>query len=323
MNLLRAYRTLFIRMSEEIPIVSIIIPCFNYAHFLPTTIESALGQTYNNCEIIVVDDGSTDNTAEVAQNFGDSVKYIYQENAGLSAARNTGIKNAKGEYMVFLDSDDMIKQQMVATSMDAIERLGDGFGIVASTQTWIDKEGKAIDIPNVFPVEECEITALDLLIRNRFPVTSLVSSKVFEQCGLFDEELKSSEDRDMWVRAAVSGIRIVRLKGSLFIARRHGNNMSSDGLMQAKSIKRVQDKALAGGALTGWSKIYRLKVRSYYLYQKGIMRSGKQPMLSCFRILASIVLWPVFGGLESLGEKRWFRIKMIAWTLLRVIRGKP
>src|SRR5438046_8618551 len=91
----------------ESGLVSVIIPCHNQAHFLDEAIESVLTQTYPNHEIIVVDDGSTDNTATVAKCHS-PLRYIYQENAGPSAARNTGVKESRGEYLVFLDADDRL-----------------------------------------------------------------------------------------------------------------------------------------------------------------------------------------------------------------------
>lgn len=93
------------------PLISVIISCFNYAHFLPEALNSILNQTYINWECIIVDDGSTDNTKEVAQSYVQKdrrFKYIYQKNQGLSMARNTGVENATGEYIQFLDADDFI-----------------------------------------------------------------------------------------------------------------------------------------------------------------------------------------------------------------------
>jgi hypothetical protein len=86
--------------------VSVVMPAFNRAHLVARSIESALAQTYRDIEIIVVDDGSTDDTAAVVQRFGDQVRYVYQQNAGVGAARNTGMRHATGRYVAFLDSDD-------------------------------------------------------------------------------------------------------------------------------------------------------------------------------------------------------------------------
>ena len=93
----------------SLPLISIIIPAFNAISFLPKAIESVLHQTYRNFEIIIIDDGSTDNTKSSIQesNF---IRYFYQENQGLSSARNSGIQKSKGEYLVFLDADDWLEK---------------------------------------------------------------------------------------------------------------------------------------------------------------------------------------------------------------------
>src|SRR5262249_26693584 len=93
--------------KEQAPLVSIIIPCYNQAHYLSDAIDSVRKQTYSHAEIIVVDDGSTDNTSNVAALYKD-VKYIKQRNQGLSAARNSGLQQSKGHVLVFLDADDRL-----------------------------------------------------------------------------------------------------------------------------------------------------------------------------------------------------------------------
>ncbi|MDQ6977908.1 MAG: glycosyltransferase family A protein, partial [Ghiorsea sp.] len=95
-------------------LVSIIIPTYNYAEYVHKAVESALNQTYQNIEIIVVDDGSTDNTAAVMQAYAEQVIYIQQENQGAAAARNRGLLEAKGDFICFLDADDMYHADNIA-----------------------------------------------------------------------------------------------------------------------------------------------------------------------------------------------------------------
>src|SRR6266699_4138404 len=106
-------------LTPEAGLVSVIIPCYNQAHFLGEAIQSALAQTYSHCEILVVDDGSTDNTAEVTAGFA-RVRYIRQENSGVSTARNTGLKESRGEYLVFLDADDRLLPDAVRVGVDCL-----------------------------------------------------------------------------------------------------------------------------------------------------------------------------------------------------------
>src|SRR5438132_788772 len=105
-------------MSES-PRISVIIPCYKHAHFLAGAIESALGQTHKNVEVIVVDDGSPDATEQVAKRF--PVKYVRQENRGLSAARNTGMRESTGKFLVFLDADDRLLPNAIADGLEAFK----------------------------------------------------------------------------------------------------------------------------------------------------------------------------------------------------------
>ena len=107
-------------MTNRLPLISVIIPTYNYGRFLPDAVKSVLGQKKDGLavEIIVVDDGSTDDTADVAQRLGSSIQYIYQENQGLSAARNAGIRAAHGDYLVFLDADDLLTSGTLASHLD-------------------------------------------------------------------------------------------------------------------------------------------------------------------------------------------------------------
>ena len=92
-------------------LVSVIIPNYNYAHYLREAIDSALGQTYPHIEIIVVDDGSKDGSDEVIRSYGDRIRSVFQQNKGVSAARNAGVISGSGEYVAFLDADDSWRQQ--------------------------------------------------------------------------------------------------------------------------------------------------------------------------------------------------------------------
>src|SRR5437016_10401011 len=105
-------------MSE--PLISAVIPSYNYGHFITDAIESALGQTYPHVEIIVVDDGSTDDTREQLAPYSERVCYIHQENGGLSAARNTGIRAAKGEWIALLDADDVWHPRKLELQMNCL-----------------------------------------------------------------------------------------------------------------------------------------------------------------------------------------------------------
>ena len=121
------------------PLVSIIVPAYNQSHYLEAAVQSALAQTYADVEVIVVDDGSTDDTRAVAQRLTDSrVRYVYQENRGLPAARNTGIRHARGSLLSFLDSDDLFLPDKVRLLLAAME-ADPSLGLVAGQAVVIDE----------------------------------------------------------------------------------------------------------------------------------------------------------------------------------------
>ena len=108
------------QMFSDLPLVSVVIPAYNYAVFLPRAIESVFCQTYRNYEVIVIDDGSTDNTADVVI-AAERVRYFYQENKGLAAARNAGIEKSKGQYLLFLDADDWLEPDALEKNYEALK----------------------------------------------------------------------------------------------------------------------------------------------------------------------------------------------------------
>src|SRR5215210_7397761 len=125
------------RPGREGGLVSVVIPCYNQAHFLDEAIESVLSQSYTNFEVIVVDDGSTDTTSEVASGHADAgVRLFRQENRGLAGARNRGLAESKGEYVVFLDSDDRLLGEALAVGVREL-KSHPGCAFVAGRCTFI------------------------------------------------------------------------------------------------------------------------------------------------------------------------------------------
>lgn len=203
--------------------VSIIIPCYKQAHWLSDAIESALNQTYKDVEVIVVNDGSPDNTSEVARRY--PVKLIEQENGGLSSARNTGIKESKGEWILTLDSDDKIAPRFIETligkndivSCDIME-FGD------SHSMW----RLPIDIP----------TLQDELHNNTIHCCSLYKKEIWDKIGGYDENMRIGyEDWDFWTRAMIYGYKISIVREPLFFYRKHGVSMVTEAKNKHKLIR--------------------------------------------------------------------------------------
>ena len=192
-------KPLFIEQSmASRDLVSVIIPNFNHARYLGDAIQSVLKQDYSAVEIIVVDDGSTDDSRAVVAAFGDQVRYIWQQNRGLSAARNTGIQAAAGTYIAVLDADDLYEPTFVSTLVARLEEDPTADGIYCGYQ-FVDLNNRRLP-----QIEARSIPAKQLheaLISGNFlvPEAMFLRRHCYEHVGPFDETLRACEDWDMWL----------------------------------------------------------------------------------------------------------------------------
>jgi len=185
------------------PLVSVIIPTYNYEQYLARTIKSVLKQTYKNIEIIICDDGSTDNTREIIKKFKHhkKIRCYYQSNQGPASARNLGIKKAKGEFIAFLDSDDYWLPKKIEKQLKIFTK-NKQIGLVYCFHYWVNEKGK---ITGKKKKSYRGDIWQDLLQGNLVVGSSsatVVKKECFDKIGLFDESLKSCEDWDMWLRIA-------------------------------------------------------------------------------------------------------------------------
>src|SRR6266849_10400417 len=172
----------------ESGLVSVIIPCYNQAHFLHEAIESVLAQSYSNFEIILVNDGSTYSTAEVVRRHS-PVRYVYQENAGLSSARNTGLRHSRGEFLVFLDADDRLLPHALETGVGSIREHPE-CAFVSGHCRVINATGVILPSPRQLRVEgEHYLTLLRGGTYIWCPATVLYQRRVFDFVHGFDPEL--------------------------------------------------------------------------------------------------------------------------------------
>jgi glycosyltransferase involved in cell wall biosynthesis len=207
-------------------LVSIIIPCFRQGNFLGSAIRSALAQSYLNIEVIVVNDGSDDNTEEVVMPFLTRVKYISQVNKGLPSARNTGIANSGGDHLLFLDSDDLLHPDAISWLVDAIR--GRKRTIARMSHALFEKEGELQPCVPQFPITNGELLP-GLIHYNPCPPHGyLIPRSGITEVGVFEESLRSCEDWDLWLRLAMAGYAgaIVEKVGAYY--RRYSNSMSTN-----------------------------------------------------------------------------------------------
>jgi len=199
-------------MLEKNPTVSVIIPTYNRAHLIERAIQSVLNQTYQDFEIIIVDDGSTDNTEEVIKEFQEKdkrVRYIkHNTNKGGNTARNTGLKSIKGEYVAFLDSDDEWLPKKIEKQLEVFKNSKDRkLGFVYCGAFFIKEDSKE-KITEILPKKRGYLFK-ELLERNCITgggSSNLIKKEVFEKCGNFDEceELRKggAQEYEMWIRIA-------------------------------------------------------------------------------------------------------------------------
>lgn len=190
------------KVENKNPTVSVIIPTYNRAHLIGASIQSVLNQTYQDFELIVVDDGSTDNTEAVVKSFKDPrIHYIrHKENRGGSAARNTGIKSARGEYIAFLDSDDEWFPTKMEKQMEIFDNGPKDLGVVYCGTFYLDKQtNKITEFTN--PHYRGNVFQ-KILKQGSGPSTpaAIVKRECFEKVGLFDERLPAYQETDLWIR---------------------------------------------------------------------------------------------------------------------------
>jgi len=224
----------------DLPLVSVVIPNYNYQRYLGKAIDSALGQGYPRLEVVVVDDGSTDGSRAVISAYDDRVRPCFQENCGLPAARNRGIERAEGKFLLFLDADDWLLPGGVAALVEGFARFPEAglvFGDVEFTG----------DDDHVFARSEYagERVPFDLLLREN-PILvggTLVRRSALAAVGLFNPAFRQCEDYDLWLRLAL-GHPICHVARTVARIRSHSEQLSGNVVRQLQWELRIK-QALA------------------------------------------------------------------------------
>ena len=231
------------------PVVSVIIPCYNTAEYLAEAINSVLTQTFGDFEIIVVDDGSTDNTADVTASFNDSCIYYvrHPENKGLAAARNTGIRHSKGRYLTFLDADDYFLPHKLKDQVSFLDNYNI-YGLVVGGYLRVGKNGEVL---KEHRPPDGPVTPELLIAANKFIVHStLIRREYIEKAGYFDEELKGGEEWDFHCRLALAGCLMYRQNNIVCAYRLVDDSLSTDLKLQTDSRLKVVEKSFGSENLT-------------------------------------------------------------------------
>ena len=229
------------------PTVSVIIPVYDRREFISEAIESVLVQTYKDIEIIVVDDGSTTDIKETLNPYLDKIKYVYQENRGLAAARNSGIRCSSGKYIAFLDDDDLFEPQKLENQVRLLEENPD-LGFVFSDYYYFETGNKAertLVLTKLRDIPSKEFVKFYFVFHDLAVSTFLVRRESIDDVGKFDEDLEVTEDVDFWLRLSLLHQGKFSDYPSACI-RTGANRMSQDRILINKTLikilKRVKEE---------------------------------------------------------------------------------
>lgn len=256
-------------------LVSVVIPAYNCDRYLPQAIASVQQQTYPHWEIIVIDDGSTDQTQAAIAPYRSDIRYVYQKNQGVSAARNHGIELAQGEWIAFLDADDFFFPDKLAAQVAMFYDQPD-LGIVHSGWQRVTADGKFI--MDVKPWEQVPVLNLESWLRWKpvLPSAMMFRREWLVKAGGFDPRFPPAEDTELTLRLARLGCKADWLKQVTVGYRQHDQSAMSKGLPQARSLAAVIDDFFSHGDIPEYLRRQESQIRyhtlvwiAWYLYTSG------------------------------------------------------
>jgi glycosyltransferase involved in cell wall biosynthesis len=292
-------------------LVSVVIPTYNYHQFVVEAVESVLAQTYQPLEIIVVDDGSTDGTRAELERFEGRIRYLFQENRGLPAARNRGIRAAEGEYVALLDADDLWAPTKIAKQVAVLERSPQ-VGLVFCGLTRVDVASGQSTIRHCPPDLRGDVRR-QLLQRNCVTGSAsaaLVRRACFDKVGLFDETLRSAEDWEMWIRIS-RHFHFDYVQEPLIILRNHGGNMRTRIERMHEYQMKVIQRAFQDDPVQGDRLLLRRTIAFFHSDTGQEYYWADQYPLALRHFVQAIALWPF----------EWRRYAFLIRSLIRACGG--
>ena len=293
-------------------LVSVVIPNHNYARFLAEAVESVLGQSYPRVELLVVDDGSTDESLEVLRRYGGRLRCISQPRQGVSAARNRGIRESRGELVAFLDSDDSWHQEKLARQVARLDRPA--VGMVCCGMEQIDEAGRVLG--RSVPTQRGRLLRDIALLRWTYAPggsAALVRRSSLERAGLFDEALSTSADWDLWRRIAAHD-EIEICPEPLVRYRVHAGSMHTNLAAFERDMLRAFDKMFADPSAAG---VHRLRRRCYsnlYLMFSGSYVEAGRWGRGLAYAGRSVLAWPPSVGALGSVPLRRLRRRLGRWA---------
>lgn len=288
-------------LMTKVPIVSVVIPAFNAAWCVTRAIDSVLVQDFRNFEVIVVDDGSTDDTAAVLLAYGDAIRVVHQANGGMSSARNAGIRESQGEFIAFLDADDWWLPTKLNRQVDLM-RTRPELGFSSTTARVEDPEGRLV---NLWVCTQWEGSFLAHLFQSNAGIAGgssalMVRHESLKRSGGYDETLGGVEDADLWMRLAAITEYACIPEPLVVVLRRPGSvSRNVEGMRQGAIQVMHKNRHLLPSSLQGnyWRACL---AGTYGDYAKWRYRAGRRgaALLDVARIFS---LAPITHGRLGLG----------------------
>jgi glycosyltransferase involved in cell wall biosynthesis len=298
-----------------------VIPCYNQAHFLAEAIESVKAQTFRDVEVLVVDDGSTDDIGTVLDAFP-WVRSIRQENRGLAAARNTGIAHSRGDFLIFLDADDRLLPHAAETGARLL-MADPSLGFVAGHSRFIT--GAGVPLPTQQPVRGSENAYLSLLRRNsiRNPAIVMFRRRVLAPAGGFDSRVDACADYAIYLR--ISRDHPVGFHSAVVAEyRKHGHNMSNDAALMLRQLQLVMREQRPHLVTPARQHAYRegcRNMRQYYGDRVATQIRERLRTRSAWRKTCADVATLIWSHPGGAAEHGWR--KVLCWWRGEVTSAQP
>ncbi len=310
---------------QKNPLVSIIIPVYNGSNYVKEAIDSALAQTYENIEILVVNDGSKDDgaTEKIALSYGDKIRYFHKENGGVSSALNLGIQNMKGEYFSWLSHDDKYEPKKIENQVKLLEKFDDDKLLALCASREIDKNSqyfKNQKIKTPFPPEEIiswEKALAYLFNKGTYGGCALmIPKKAFDECGGFDETLRYTQDSYMWILMFLAGYKLVCSADADSLTRIHNGQLTQTGRAMYHQNCEKMSEVLIPTLL----KVTNKKNNLFYYYvksnakkanktvYKNAIKVGKEGKVLTFGQRCRLKFVALYGNVRPTIRKIYYRL---------------